>query len=304
MQPKVVVVGSCNIDLVARTTRLPRPGETVLARSLDVIVGGKGANQAIAAARAGARCAMIGAVGDDPYAERIRAALRESAVAIDRLRTVSGPSGMALISVDATGENSIVVIAGANGHLALAEEDHAVVDEAAAVIVQLEIPVETVIAAASRARGIRILNAAPARALPAELWPTIDVLVVNEDEAMTLAPTAVGVDSAIERLVELVPRVALTLGAKGVRYAERSGGRITVSPPSARVVDATAAGDAFTGMLATALAEGRPAREALELACAAGSLCVERAGASTAIPYRAEIDGRWAAAYRDVASAT
>ncbi len=299
---RVVVVGSCNVDLVARCATLPRPGETVLARSFEAVVGGKGANQAIAAARAGARCSMIGAVGDDPNAARIRSTLSGAGVATERLRTVAGPSGTALIAVDDAGQNIIVVAPGANGRLVeLDQEDTRAIADGDVVVFQLEIPIETVIAAASGARGLRLLNAAPARPLPAALCASIDLLVVNEEEARAVAADADGVDRALDALTGLVPRVAVTLGADGVRYADRTGERIEVLPPRVRAVDTTAAGDAFTGMLATALGEGRPTREALELACAAGSLCVERPGASTSIPHRAEVDARWTATYRAVA---
>src|SRR5262249_45446837 len=147
------------------------------------------------------------------------------------------------------------------------------------VVLQLEIPIETVVAAASRGRGTRILNAAPARVLPATLLSTVDVLVVNEEEAAALAPEAGGIDATLAALIRGVPRVAITLGPAGVRYAERSGERLAVAAPRVTPVDTTAAGDAFTGMLAVALGERRPMREALELACAAGSLCVESRGA-------------------------
>jgi ribokinase len=293
----VAVVGSCNVDLVARAATLPRRGETVLGTSFATIVGGKGANQAIAAARAGARCAIVGAVGDDAHAEAIRSALRDSGVDTRGLRTVAGPSGTALIVVDDAGENSIVVVPGANDALTtLSETDRAIIDHADALLFQLEIPLGIVIAAASRSHGLRVLNAAPARPLPIELLAAIDLLVVNDGEAATLAPGAAGTDT-LRALLDLVPRVALTLGAQGVRYADRDGARLAVTAPKVTAVDTTAAGDTFTGVLATALAEGRATVEALELACAAASLCVETVGASTSIPFRPAIDARRTASY-------
>jgi ribokinase len=295
--PAVVVVGSCNLDLVARCATLPAPGETVLARSFISVVGGKGANQAIAAARAGARCALVGAVGDDAAAARIRDALVTAGVDVTGLRSIAGPSGTALIFVDDAGENSIVVVSGANATLAaLGDADRAIVAAADAVLFQLEVPLAMVSDAASIARGLRVLNAAPARPLPAELLRRIDLLVVNAQEAELLAPgSATREDGG--GLLKLVPRVALTLGADGVRYADRAGTRCRVEAPRVTVVDTTAAGDTFTAVLATALAEPRPMRQALELACAAASLCVETAGASSSIPDRAAIDARWASAY-------
>ncbi len=295
---RVAVVGSCNIDLVARCAALPRPGETVLARSFTTIVGGKGANQAIAAGRAGARCAIVGAVGDDAYGEQIRSTLREANVDVGGLRTVAGPSGTALIFVDDAGENSIVVVSGANSTLTtLGEDDRRIIDEADALLFQLEIPIEIIVAAATRAHGLRVLNAAPARPLPNELLDVIDLLVVNEAEGTAIVPASRAGEDLRAALLRLVPRVAITIGADGVLYADRDGAHLEVAAPKVTAVDTTGAGDTFTGLLATALAERRPTREALELACAAASLCVETAGASTSIPSRPAIDARWAATY-------
>ena len=295
---RVAVVGSCNIDLVARCAALPRPGETVLARSFMTIVGGKGANQAIAAGRAGARCAIVGAVGDDAYGEQIRSTLREANVDVGGLRTVAGPSGTALIFVDDAGENSIVVVSGANSTLTtLGEDDRRIIDEADALLFQLEIPIEIIVAAATRAHGLRVLNAAPARPLPNELLDVIDLLVVNEAEGTAIVPASRAGEDLRAALLRLVPRVAITIGADGVLYADRDGAHLEVAAPKVTAVDTTGAGDTFTGLLATALAERRPTREALELACAAASLCVETAGASTSIPSRPAIDARWAATY-------
>jgi len=295
---RVAVVGSCNIDLVARCAALPRPGETVLARSVTTIVGGKGANQAIAAGRAGARCAIVGAVGDDAYGEEIRSTLREANVDVGGLRTVAGPSGTALIFVDDAGENSIVVVSGANSTLTtLGEDDRRIIDEADALLFQLEIPIEIIVAAATRAHGLRVLNAAPARPLPNELLDVIDLLVVNEAEGTAIVPASRAGEDLRAALLRLVPRVAITIGADGVLYADRDGAHLEVAAPKVTAVDTTGAGDTFTGLLATALAERRPTREALELACAAASLCVETAGASTSIPSRPAIDARWAATY-------
>lgn len=295
--PRVVVVGSCNIDLVARVERLPAPGATVLADAFETFVGGKGLNQAVAAARYGARCAMVAAVGDDGYAERVRAALGSDGIDTARVRTTPGPTGVALIAVDRGGENLIVVAPGANAALdSLTPEDLRLIGEADAVLFQLEIPLPTVAAAAKAARGLRVLNAAPARPLTPELLASIDVLVLNETEAASLAGTD-DAASALGALVRDVPKVVITRGASEVLYGTREGERIAVRPPSVTAVDATAAGDTFTGVLATALAEGHDARTSLELACAASSLCIERRGASASIPTRAETLARRATAY-------
>jgi ribokinase len=269
----------------------------VLARSLATIVGGKGANQAIAVGRAGARCAIVAAVGDDVYGEPIAKTLRDARVDTSALRTVPGPSGTALIVVDDRGENTIVVIPAANAALTLTDDDTEVIAQADAVLFQLEIPIETVLAAATRARGLRVLNASPARLLPPELLKVVDLLVVNETEATAIVPGSRPGEELRAALLRLVPRVALTIGARGVLYSDRQGVRLEVAPPKVTAVDTTAAGDTFTGVLATALAERRPTREALELACAAASLCVETVGASASIPMRSAIDARWAATY-------
>ena len=295
--PAVVVVGSCNVDLVARCASLPAPGETVLARSFVSVVGGKGANQAIAAARAGARCAIVGAVGDDAGAETIRAALVTAGVDVSSLRSVAGPSGTALIFVDDAGQNCIVVVPGANATLeTLGDADRSLVAAADAVLFQLEVPLAIVSTAASAARGLRVLNAAPARPLPSDVLQSIDLVVVNEREAETLAPGSTTREDG-GGLLDLVPRVAVTLGADGARYADRDGVRLTVAAPRANVVDTTGAGDTFAAVLVTALAERRTTRQALELACAAASLSVEIAGASSSIPNRDAIEARWSTEY-------
>ncbi|GAC1689725.1 MAG: ribokinase [Gemmatimonadaceae bacterium] len=295
MTGRVAVVGSCNIDLVARTATLPRPGETVLASSYAAIAGGKGLNQAIAAARAGAECSIVAAVGDDANADVIRSVLRAAGVDVRRLRTVEGPSGTALIVVDDVGENSIVVIGGANRSLtALTESDRTMVAAADALLLQLEIPLEMVIAAATCSRGLRILNAAPMGPLPQTLLDAVDLLLVNEVEAAALAGKNTDVVAA---LLQRVPRVAVTRGAAGVSYGDRDGVRLEVPAPRVTAVDTTAAGDTFTGVLVAVLVEGRAIQQSLELACAAASLCVEAAGASGSIPQRQAIDVRWVATY-------
>lgn len=294
MNVRVVVFGSVNMDLVASAPALPVPGETVLGDGFTTVPGGKGANQAIAATRAGATCAFVGAVGDDAFGAALRAGLMDSTVDISRLRTVPGPSGVALIVVDPTGENTIVVVPGANGALAVTDADRSAIARADVLLCQLEVPLNAVVAAATAAReaGTRVvLNAAPARALPPRLLAVVDLLVVNEIEAAALADD-------LDALLRLVPRVVLTLGARGARFADRDGTRITVPAPTITAIDTTAAGDAFTGALAVAWAEGRPLVDALRWACAAGAVCARRPGASTALPDRAEITAEYRRAYR------
>jgi ribokinase len=271
----IVVLGSANMDLVATAPRLPGPGETVLGHGFRTVPGGKGANQAIAVARAGGECAFLGAVGRDDFGVALRATLAGAGVDVAALRAVDGPSGVALITVDDAGENCIVVAPGANAFTGLAAADRDLIARADLLLCQLEVPLETVVegAAVARAHGTRVmLNAAPARALPRELLDLVDVLVVNEHEHAIVGAAA-------------VPSTVRTLGARG---AVADG--VAVPAPAVTAVDTTAAGDAFTGAYAVALVEGRPTGDALRWACAAGALCATRPGASSALPTRAEID--------------
>lgn len=269
--PRLTVVGSVNLDLVARCERLPRPGETVTDAVFERIPGGKGANQAVAAARLGAEVTMVGCVGDDDFAREAVESLGQAGVATDRLRVANGPTGVALIFVEASGENQIVVAPGANSKLG--PEDVAV---AGAVLTQLEIPIDTV-AAAARADGFFALNAAPAREVPAEVLRRADLLVVNRYE--------------LEALGEETPGLtALTLGAEGAVLFEGGEEVARAAPPHVRAVDGTAAGDAFTACLVVSLLEGRARDEALRRACAAGALAASRFGAQPSLPTAAEID--------------
>ena len=298
----IVVVGSINMDLVATAPTLPRPGETVLGHAFMQVPGGKGANQALAAARAGAPVAFIGALGSDALGVTLRARLSASTVDIDLLRVVYGASGVALIVVDDAGENAIVVAPGANAALVgLTDADLAAIGSADVLLCQLEIPLDTVAAAvaAARAAGTRVLvNAAPARALPAELLAGIDLLVVNRVEAAALAGvTSVEPRGLVGALLAGVPRVVLTDGAAGVWYGERDGDPVHVPAPVVDTVDTTAAGDAFTGALAVAWGEGRELVDAVRWASAAGAAAARRLGASTAMPNRAEIDELYSSTY-------
>ncbi|MFG3601447.1 PfkB family carbohydrate kinase [Micromonospora chersina] len=306
---RVVVVGSANLDLVVTAPQLPRPGETVLGDDFRMVPGGKGANQAVAAARAGADCAFVGAVGGDGFGGLLRDNLAAAGVDLRGLRTVDGPSGVALIAVDHAAENCIVVAPGANAALTLHDADRKAVADAGVLLLQLEVPLAEVTRAAGWARAggaAVVLNAAPARPLPAELLDLVDVLVVNEHEAAVVAGVFTDEPAALlDTLVGLVPRVVLTLGARGAAYADRDGARVEVPAPKIDAVDTTAAGDAFTGALAVALAErggltGDTATAVLRWACAAGAACAERPGASTALPERAAIDALSAATYGEV----
>lgn len=279
--PVIAVLGSINMDLVTTTGRRPEPGETVLGSGFAMVPGGKGANQAIAAGRAGGRVEFIGAVGDDVFADELRAVLRESGVGTARLRTVDGPSGIAAIVVDAAGENSIIVVGGANATLTeLSDDDLAVIAGADILLCQLEIPVQTVAAAARHAQAngtVVVLNPSPARPLPPELWADVDVAVVNSGEFAELGAA-----------LDAVPHLVVTLGADGARYRGTDGRELRVPGLRVQVVDTTGAGDTFTGALAVAW-QRRPA-EALRWACAAGALATTRLGASASIPAREEIE--------------
>ncbi|MFE3324087.1 ribokinase [Streptomyces sp. NPDC059176] len=289
----IVVLGSTNMDLVVYVARAPQRGETVTGREFRTVPGGKGANQAIAAARAGGDVAMIGAVGADDFGARLREVLDHSAVDIDLLRTVEGPSGTAHIVVDDEGHNAIVVIPGANGTVDhLTPGDETLIATADALLLQLELPLSGVLAGAEAARrhGVRtVLTPAPAQPLPRELLAATDLLVPNEHEAAVLAGTA-DPHAAAEALLRQVPEVVITLGAAGSLYAARDAEPVTTPAPRVRAVDTTGAGDTFVGALAVAVVEGRPMTAALAWASAAAALSVQRPGASSAMPYRAEID--------------
>jgi ribokinase len=268
--PTVAVVGSINLDLVARCERLPRPGETLTGATFERVPGGKGANQALAASRLGARVQLVGAVGADAFAGEALALLRSEGIGLDGVREVDAPTGVALIVVGADGENQIVVAPGANALVQPRE-----IPAADAVLCQLEIPVKAV-AAVAREATFFCLNAAPAKTLPAEVLAAVDLLVVNRYEL-----EAVGTFAGL---------TALTLGADGAVLVEAGVEIARASPPVVEAVDGTGAGDAFTACLLVSLLEGRPREEALRRACAAGALAASRPGAQPSLPTAAEVD--------------
>ncbi|MGY2091119.1 ribokinase [Nocardia gipuzkoensis] len=284
--PAIVVLGSINMDLVTTTGRRPEPGETVLGTGFAMVPGGKGANQAVAARRAGGEVRFLGAIGTDVFAAELRRTLTDAAVSTDRLRTVAGPSGVATIVVDGDGENSIIVVGGANARMTgLTDHDLAAIAAADILLCQLEIPVDTVAAAAHHARAngtTVVLNPSPVRRLPAELWADVDVAVVNSGEAERL-----GAD------LDPVAHLVVTRGAAGADYRGTAGARLSRPSPQVDVVDTTGAGDAFTGALAAAWHRGP--EWALTWSCAAGALATTRLGASSSIPTREEITAALAA---------
>jgi ribokinase len=267
VRPRVVVVGSVNLDLVARCERLPRAGETVSGATFSRVPGGKGANQAVACARLGADVTLVGAVGRDDFAEEALAGLREAGVALE-LERAGEPTGVALILVDAAGENEIVVAPGANWTLGEVS-----VPQHEAVLCQLEVPDVAVASAWEACTGVFCLNAAPAR--PVGVDP--DLTVVNPYELETL--------SRRDGLV------AVTLGAEGAVLLEDGEEIARAEPPPVEAVDGTAAGDAFTAGLLVSLLEGREPPDALRRACAAGALAASRFGAQPSLPTAAEVDG-------------
>ncbi|BDH04294.1 MULTISPECIES: ribokinase [Streptomyces] len=294
----IVVLGSTNMDLVTYVAKAPQRGETVTGREFRTIPGGKGANQAMAAARAGATVSLIGAVGNDAYGARLRDNLEHSGVDTDFLRTVEGPSGTAHIVVDDEGGNSIVVVPGANGTVDhLSPGDEGLIASADALLLQLEVPLAAVVAGAEAARrhGVRtVLTPSPAQPLPEELLSVTDVLVPNEYEAVTLTGRTDPLDAAVG-LLELVPEVVLTLGEAGCLYVSRNTEPLAVPAHQVAAVDSTGAGDTFAGAYAVAVAEEKPLREALSWAAAAAALSVQREGASASMPYRPEIEAQYTA---------
>jgi ribokinase len=265
--PRVTVVGSINLDLVVQAERLPRPGETVSGARFSRVPGGKGANQAVAAARLGAEVALLGCVGRDEVAEEALAELREAGVEA-RWLVKDAPTGIALITVDAAGETTIVVAPGANGEL---RPEDVSLGDADAVLCQQEIPAETVARAAELAQRF-FLNAAPAR----DGAPEAELTIVNRLE--------------LEALGERRGLVCLTLGAEGAVILEDGEEVARAEPPQVEAVDGTAAGDAFTACLVVSLLEGRPREESLRRACAAGALAASRFGAQTSLPTSEEVD--------------
>lgn len=299
---RVLVVGSLNMDLVVYCPRRPGPGETVPGTEFATMPGGKGANQALAAARLGGRVSMVGRVGVDDFGGRLVESLVEAGVDTRRVdRTPGVSTGIALITVDAGGENSIVVVPGANGRVTPDDirRNAGLFKEVGAVLLQLEIPLETVITAArlARAAGAQVLldpAPAPASPLPADLLAVVDILLPNEHEAEILAGRPLA-DLTAARLVatdllDLGPRVVvLKLGRQGALVATGSGCH-HVAGISVPVVDSTAAGDAFAAGLAVALAEGLDLFAAVAFANRAGALSVSRRGAQPSMPDRQEVE--------------
>jgi ribokinase len=276
----IVVFGSINVDFVTRVARLPGEGETVSGADYSVLPGGKGANQALAARRAGAEVALVGAAGDDAFAPLALAGLAEAGVDLSGVRKVAAPTGAAFIAVDDAGRNQIVVAAGANAH-ARAGDIAFSAGRPGMLLVQRETPEAEILTALrlARAQGWRtIVNAAPSAGFPAEMLALADYLIANEHEIAEIPDRRDG-----------ATRVVVTLGAQGAQLT--SGAHIVHAPaPNVRVVDTTGAGDAFCGAFAAALDGGRLEPAALSFACAAGSLACQTPGAQAGLPLRPAIE--------------
>lgn len=299
MPAKVVVIGSLNMDLVTRAPRLPRGGETLIGESFATVSGGKGANQAVAAARLGAQVSMVGCVGSDAYGEELRGALLAEQIDCQAVSTVDDSSGVALIVVDDNSQNAIVIVAGANGALTpeVIDRFDAVLRTADVIICQLEVPDATVGHALKRGRELGktvILNPAPAsRPLPADWYAFIDYLIPNESEAAALSGLPVdslaSAETAATRLIAMgAGKVIITLGAQGSLFANGKG--FEHFPASkVKAVDTTAAGDTFVGGFAAALAAGKSEADAIRFGQVAAALSVTRAGAQPSIPTLSDV---------------
>lgn len=300
MKPKILVLGSSNTDMIIRLDRIPRLGETILGGKFVTAAGGKGANQAVGAARAGGAVTFIARVGQDMFGQQAVAGFAEDGINVDFVfRDAAAPSGVALIFVAKDGENSIAVASGANAKLSSSDVKQArsAFADASVLVMQLETPLATVRAAADLAakHGLRvILNPAPAQPLPDKLLRRVSILTPNETEAELL--TGIKVDSeaaaskATDRLLARgVQTVIVTLGARGA-FVASADGRELVPSFKVKAVDTTAAGDIFNGALAVALAEAKPLRDAVRFANAAAALSVTKLGAQPSAPSRKEIE--------------
>lgn len=296
----VLVIGSITADVTTFSQRLPRPGETILGDDLTLVLGGKGANQAVAAALAGADTRMVGCVGTDAFTDLTRGGLEALGVDVSAVRVVDGPTGVAHIRVDASGENDIVMVPLANIHLGVEDVDAGVAaatGRASVLLTQLETPVAVMIRAtrAARAAGmIAMLDPAPAAPLDDTVWAELDVVTPNETEATAITGIAVGdIASAQEAGRWFVDRgvahAVVTLASKGVVVVDADGPR-HFAAPRVEAIDTTAAGDAFAGYLGAGLAAGLSLDDALPRAMGAGALAVTRRGASPSLPTGADVD--------------
>jgi ribokinase len=293
MKP-IIIVGSSNTDMVVKTERFPKPGETIVGGEFFLFAGGKGANQAVAAARLGGEVQFVARVGDDLFGRQAVDGFRAEGIDCSAVKTdPDHASGTALITVDASGENSIVVAPGANN--ALVPEDLAEIDFTAAglVLMQLETPLSTIAAAVKAAPGKCVLNPAPAQTLPPDILSGLYLITPNETEAELLTGVLPTDPASCVRAAKIlhdagVQHVIITLGSAGAFYSDGTSS-FSVSAPKVKAVDTTAAGDCFNGAVVVALAEGKNWRESIEFAVKAASISVTRMGAQVSVPKRSEL---------------
>ncbi|QDU80939.1 Ribokinase [Polystyrenella longa] len=301
-RPRIVVVGSINMDLVARVDRLPKPGETVASQQLDQLPGGKGANQAVAATRLKAETTMLGRLGDDSFGPVLQSSLKEAGVATSSiLVSENQSSGVALIGVEESGQNCITIVSGANGQITTDDIDtwENVISDADLVLLQLEIPhpvVELVLERCQEQGVLTMLDPAP---MPAEQLGSrmyvADIMTPNQTEAELLVGFTVTTTEDAQRAAEELQRrgastVVIKLGADGALVVDEAGHATHITAPEVNVVDTTAAGDAFNAGLAVALVEGKSLANAVQYGCITGSLATTKLGAQPAMPSRAEVD--------------
>lgn len=311
---QIVIIGSLNMDLVVRVAQMPAPGETVPGSDLQTICGGKGANQAVAAGRIAGSAAMIGRVGNDAFGQRLLESLRQANVQTEHVRQDNDTvTGTAVIVVDARGENSIVISAGANGHVTSADVDLAtpLLRNASLVLLQHEIPPETIEYAIDLCPSLScrvILNPAPIRAVKPETLSHVDFLIPNEIEAEKMSGISIRDGNSASKAARQLRHmgagvVVITMGDKGALLSHAEGD-LLIPAPSVTAVDTTAAGDAFIGGFAAALARGLDLPQAVAYANCAGGLAVTRFGAQTSIPFGREVDELYKTFYQKVLSKT
>ncbi|AEF94754.1 ribokinase [Desulfotomaculum nigrificans CO-1-SRB] len=291
-KPHVLVIGSLNMDLVSYSDRIPHVGETVLGQRFATVPGGKGANQAMAAVKLGAKVTMLGAVGNDSYGDQLLSHLKQHGVDTTRVLRTGSTTGVALINVDANGNNQIVVVPGANYDLGPAElvRRQQVFADADVVVLQLEIPLPTVGQAIELAHKYHkpvILNPAPAQPLPDDWLNQVDYLIPNEHEALLLAGSEENFYVALRQ--KMKHTLIVTRGEKGVTFMHQNQ-LVSVPAFMVQAVDTTAAGDAFIGGFSVALAEGLGLPEAIRFGCAVAALSVTKEGAQTSLPLRQEVE--------------
>lgn len=291
---KIAVIGSINMDYSLKVGKLPDKGETILASSFYTAGGGKGANQAVAARRLGAEVYMIGAVGKDASGRELCGKLEAEGISVSGVKSVDMPTGNAMITVDASGSNTIVVFPGANAEVdeSWLMENKRIIEGADFVVLQLEIPMKTVAAAIKLAKSLNkkvILNPAPAAEIPPELYCYVDIMTPNETELALLTGTRDVKAGAGLLLAKGAKNVVITLGEEGCLYMGEAG-ELSIGVYKVNAVDSTAAGDSFNAALAVALCEGKSFEEALRFSSAVGAMTTTKPGAQESLPYRKEVE--------------